>query len=444
MAKVSLVSLGCPKNLVDSEGALAEIALAGHEIVVDNTLADVIVVNTCGFVESARLESGETIREALEHRRSGDCKAVVVIGCLSQKFGADFKGAGFSVPTELGNADVVMGVDHVGKLAGAIESALSGKSIDGVGEPPTKWIEPEARMQSTPPWTAYLKISDGCSNRCTYCAIPDIRGQYRSRPEDMILREAEWLADNGVKELILIGQDLTQYGRDFDERDALASLLRKLNNIPKLHWIRLMYCYPSKVTPSLIDAIAECDKVVKYIDLPLQHADDGVLGAMNRRGLSEEYMNVIDSLRAKMPEIALRTTFIVGFPGETDSAFENLLSFIQRVKFDKVGAFVYSREEGTPAASMLDEAVPYDVAEQRYDRLMSAQQKISLARNLSFIGRKMEVLVEGRVEDVMFGRSYRDAPEIDGLVYLDDTSLKPGTFVRATITNATEYDLITF
>lgn len=444
MAKVSLVSLGCPKNLVDSEGALAEIALAGHEIVVDNTLADVIVVNTCGFVESARLESGETIREALEHRRSGGCKAVVVIGCLSQKFGADFKGAGFSVPTELGNADVVMGVDHVGKLAGAIESALSGMSVAGVEKPPTKWIEPEARMQSTPPWTAYLKISDGCSNRCTYCAIPDIRGQYRSRPEDMILREAEWLADNGVKELILIGQDLTQYGRDFDERDALASLLRKLNNIPKLHWIRLMYCYPSKVTPSLIDAIAECDKVVKYIDLPLQHADDGVLGAMNRRGLSEEYMNVIDSLRAKMPEIALRTTFIVGFPGETDSAFENLLSFIQRVKFDKVGAFVYSREEGTPAASMLDEAVPYDVAEQRYDRLMSAQQKISLARNLSFIGRKMEVLVEGRVEDVMFGRSYRDAPEIDGLVYLDDTSLKPGTFVRATITNATEYDLITF
>ena len=444
MAKVSLVSLGCPKNLVDSEGALAEIALAGHEIVVDNTLADVIVVNTCGFVESARLESGETIREALEHRRSGGCKAVVVIGCLSQKFGADFKGAGFSVPTELGNADVVMGVDHVGKLAGAVESALSGMSVAGVEKPPTKWIEPEARMQSTPPWTAYLKISDGCSNRCTYCAIPDIRGQYRSRPEDMILREAEWLADNGVRELILIGQDLTQYGRDFDERDALASLLRKLNNIPKLHWIRLMYCYPSKVTPSLIDAIAECDKVVKYIDLPLQHADDGVLCAMNRRGLSEEYMNVIDSLRAKMPEIALRTTFIVGFPGETDSAFENLLSFIQRVKFDKVGAFVYSREEGTPAASMLDEAVPYDVAEQRYDRLMSAQQKISLARNQSFIDRKMEVLVEGRVEDVMFGRSYRDAPEIDGLVYLDDTSLKPGTFVRATITNATEYDLITF
>jgi len=313
-----------------------------------------------------------------------------------------------------------------------------------------QWIEPASRVQSTPPWTAYLKVSDGCSNRCAYCAIPDIRGPYRSRPERLILDEAKLLADSGVRELVLVGQDLTQYGEDSIppgmipggmESGALAELIEKLNRIEALHWIRLMYCYPTKVTPELIDAIAGCERVAKYLDLPLQHADDDVLRAMNRRGSASDYEKLIDDLRAACPRIALRTTLIVGFPGETQGAFERLLGFVERIRFDRVGVFVYSREEGTPAAGF-GKRVPRKIAAQRYDRLMRAQQGISLERNRSFIGKTMEVLVEGATDDGRFGRSYRDAPEIDGLVYLPASSADPGTFVSATIADATEYDLV--
>lgn len=449
MAIVSLVSLGCPKNLVDSEGALGEIAGAGHEIVADNSRADVIVVNTCGFVESARQESIEAICEALEYKKKGSCRAVVAIGCLSQRFGSELR-------QEMAEVDAFLGIGHAGKLAEAIERALEGNRTHDAACPTEQWIEPEARVQSTPRWTAYLKISDGCSNRCAYCAIPDIRGPYRSRPEDLILDEAKRLADSGVKEIVLIGQDLTQYGEDLAQygddltrhpeldsgsRRSLAGLVGKLNEIAALRWIRLMYCYPTKVTPELIDTIAGCEKVVKYLDLPLQHADDGILRAMNRRGSASDYIRLIDELRARIPEIALRTTFIVGFPGETDAAFENLMGFVERVRFDRVGAFTYSREQGTPAAG-LGKRVPRKVAAARYDRLMRLQQGISLERNRSFIDKKMEVLVEGATETGMFGRSYRDAPEIDGLVYLPSSAAEPGTFVDATITDATEYDLI--
>jgi ribosomal protein S12 methylthiotransferase len=313
-------------------------------------------------------------------------------------------------------------------------------------------VEPGARVQATPSWTAYLKISDGCTNRCAYCAIPDIRGPYRSRPENLIIDEAKRLADSGVKEIVLIGQDLTQYGDDLRVRNAecgmrndpepsLAGLVQKLNAIESLHWIRLMYCYPTKVTRELIDAIAGCEKVAKYIDLPLQHGDDGMLRAMNRRGTVAGYERVIADLRAACPEIAIRTTFIVGFPGETEKAFENLLGFVERTRFDRMGAFTYSREEGTPAAKMKNR-VPRKVAEARLDRLMRLQQGISLERNRSFVGRTVDVLVEGETDDGMFGRSYRDAPEIDGLVYLPGSKAKPGTFVKAKIADATEYDLI--
>lgn len=434
MARVGLVSLGCPKNLVDSEGALGEIVEAGHEIVTDISRADVIVVNTCGFIESARAESMEAIDEALEHKKSGTCKAVVVIGCLSQRFPLDQE------------VDVLLGIGHSGKIGDAISRALAGEqvhdpSLGNLESRPNEWVEPSARVQATSPWTAYLKISDGCSNRCAYCAIPDIRGPYRSRPESFILDEARRFAGAGVREIVLIGQDLTQYGEDAGRPNSLAGLVGKLNEIDRLRWIRLMYCYPTKVTPELIDAIAGCEKVVKYLDLPLQHGDDDMLKAMNRRGSVAEYEQLIDRLRAKCPEIALRTTFIVGFPGETESAFENLLSFVERIRFDRVGAFVYSLEEGTPAAE-LGKRVPKKVAAKRLDRLMKLQQGISLERNRSFIGKTMEVLVEGQTDEGMFGRSYRDAPEIDGLVYLPGSTAKPGEFVKATIAEATEYDLI--
>lgn len=434
MATVSLVSLGCPKNLVDSEGALGEIVGAGHEIVADSSRADVIVVNTCGFVESARQESIEAICEALEQKQGGNCRAVVVIGCLSQRFGMELR-------EELGDVDAFLGIGHAGKLAEAIDQALAGKRVHDAACPTEQWIEPEARVQSTPAWTAYVKVSDGCSNRCAYCAIPDIRGPYRSRPESLIIDEAKRLADSGVKEIVLVGQDLTQYGEDFGGANSLARLVAKLNEIEALRWIRLMYCYPTKVTPELINVIAGCERVAKYIDLPLQHADDAVLKAMNRRGSADEYLRVIDDLRAKCPEIALRTTFIVGFPGETEAAFENLIRFVERVRFDKVGVFVYSREEGTPAAGM-GKRVPRKVAAKRLDRLMRLQQGISLERNQSFVGKKMDVLVEGATETGMFGRSYRDAPEVDGLVYLPGSAAKPGEFVEVTIADATEYDLI--
>ena len=434
MAKVSLVSLGCPKNLVDSESALGEMVGAGHEIVADSSQADVIVVNTCGFIESARQESIEAICNALEQKEHGGCRAVIVIGCLSQRFGAE-------LAEELTDVDAFLGISHAGKLAEAIDQALAGNRVHDAACPTEQWIEPEARVQSTPSWTAYLKVSDGCSNRCAYCAIPDIRGPYRSRPEDMVLDEAKRLADSGVNEIVLVGQDLTQYGYDWGKPNSLATLLGKLNEIEALRWIRLMYCYPTKVTPELIDAIAACERVAKYVDLPLQHADNAMLKAMNRRGSVEQYLQVIDDLRAKCPEIALRTTFIVGFPGETDAAFESLVGFVERVRFDRMGVFTYSREEGTPAAKMT-KRVPRKVAAARLDELMLLQQQISLEKNQSFIGKKMQVLVEGETEDGMFGRSYRDAPEIDGLVYLPGSKAQPGTFVEATIAEATEYDLI--
>ena len=435
------MSLGCPKNLVDSEGALGEIVGAGHEIVTDQARADVIVVNTCGFIESARQESIEAIGQALEYKKRGSCGAVVVIGCLSQRF---------AVPDE--EIDALLGIGHAGKLADAIDRALAGERTHDAACPTEQWLEPGARVLSTPPWTAYIKVSDGCSNRCAYCAIPDIRGPYRSRPEGLILDEAKRLADAGVKELVLVGQDLTQYGEDLRmgngewgmgnaPKPTLAGLVRKLNDIDALRWIRLMYCYPTKVTPELIDAIADCERVVKYVDLPLQHADDDILKAMNRRGSADVYARVIDDLRAACPEIALRTTFIVGFPGETEAAFGKLLEFVERIRFDRVGAFTYSREEGTPAAS-LGRRVPRKTAMSRYDRLMRLQQGISLERNRRFVGEKMEVLVEGATEDGMFGRSYRDAPEIDGLVYLPGSRAEPGTFVESTIADATEYDLV--
>lgn len=463
MAKVGLISLGCPKNLVDSEGALGEIAGAGHEIASDITRADVIVVNTCGFIESAREESIGAIHEALEQKNIGNCRAVIVIGCLSQKFGDQ-------LAKDMPDVDVLLGIGHQGKIAEAIDRALSRERLHDAGCPTEQWMEPTARVQATPSWTAYLKVSDGCSNRCAYCAIPDIRGPYRSRPEGLILDEANRLADSGVKEIVLVGQDLTQYGDEWrvesgeqrhPELDSgsrrmpnqvrhdlsLAGLVRKLNEIESLRWIRLMYCYPAKVTRELIDTIAECEKVVKYIDLPLQHADDSVLQAMNRRGSAAEYERVIGDLREACPEIAIRTTFIVGFPGETEAAFESLLGFVERMRFDRLGAFTYSREEGTPAAKLSgrdykSRPISKKIAEARLDRLMRLQQGISLERNRSFVGKTMEVLVEGETDDGTFGRSYRDAPEIDGLVYLPGSAAKPGTFVEAKIAEATEYDLI--
>ena len=419
---------------MDSEGALGELAQAGHEIIVDQSQADVIVVNTCGFIESAKQESVGAILGAIACKTSGSCKAVIVIGCLAQRYASELS-------KEIPGVDVCLGVGHAGKIAQAIEKALVGKKTVDSSAPPRKWDEHSARMQSTPSWTAYLKVSDGCDNRCAYCAIPDIRGPFRSRPESAIIEEAQKLADKGVKEIILVGQDLTQLGADDGNPNRLPELLVKLNEIEALHWIRLLYCYPTKISPELIDAIASCERVAKYMDIPLQHGDDGVLKSMNRRGNVEQYEQVIADIRTKCPDIALRSSFIVGFPGETDAAFKNLLGFVKRIEFDRVGVFTYSCEEGTPAANMKDRIIK-KTAEARYNKLMRLQQGISLKKNSAFVGKQMEVLIEGSTEDCVYGRSYRDAPEIDGLVYVQTDDAKLGDFVTVTITEATEYDLI--
>jgi ribosomal protein S12 methylthiotransferase len=433
LAKVSLVSLGCPKNLVDSEGALGEIIQAGHELVIDQSRAEVIVVNTCGFIDSARAESIDAILDATQHKKSGKCRAVVVIGCLAQRFASD-------LADELPEVDAFLGVGHAGKIAEAIDSALAGRRVVEQCGAPSEWVEHSARVRSTPPWTAYLKISDGCDNRCSYCAIPDIRGPFRSRPERYIVDEAKRLADGGVRELVLVGQDLTKYGEDFGKPNSLPGLLEKIAAVEGLRWIRVLYCYPTRVTPELIEAIAELERVVRYMDMPLQHGDDSVLRAMNRRGTSADYLRVIDALRERMPDIALRTSLIVGFPGESDAAFERLLAFVERIRFDRVGVFTYSREEGTPAARMKPR-VSARVAAARRDAVMRLQQGISLEKNRTFVGKNLDVLIEGRTENGAFGRSYRDAPEIDGIVYVRGSDAKPGEFVRAKVSAATEYDL---
>ena len=444
------MTLGCPKNLVDSEGACAEIVRAGHELVVDRSRADVIVVNTCAFIESAREESVQAILEAVEEKRRGRCRAVVVIGCLSQRYKQDL------IEAEPG-IDAVLGIEHAGLVAETIESVLKGeRALDAEsfrGGSSVEWIEHAGRVRSTPPWTAYVKISDGCDNRCAYCAIPDIRGRFRSRPEELIVEEAKRLAGEGVKELILVGQDLTQYGADLDAPMLLPDLLTRLAAIEGPRWIRLMYCYPTKITRDLIDVIAGSDRIVKYLDMPLQHGDERVLRAMNRRGTPDDYLRVIGELRAACPEIALRSSFIVGFPGETRAAFDNLLAFVETIQFDRVGAFVYSREEGTPAWEMKPR-VGAKTAAARLDALMRLQQRISLDRNRRLVGRTLEILVESRTEDGAVGRSCRDAPEIDGVVHITsippgiDTwrdrrgiDAAPGEFVNVTITGAGEYDL---
>ena len=425
--------MGCPKNLVDSEGACAEIAAAGHELVVDRSEADVIVVNTCAFIESAREESVEAISEAVEEKRRGRCRGVIVIGCLSQRCGHDLIEAEREI-------DAVLGIGHAGMIADTLQSVLSGERVVESSGPPLEWCEHAGRIRSTPPWTAYIKISDGCDNRCSYCAIPDIRGRFRSRPEELVIDEAKRLADEGVRELVLVGQDLTQYGTDLDEPHLLPELLERLAGIEALRWIRLMYCYPTKITREFIDVVAGSERIVKYLDMPLQHGDDRILAAMNRRGSVSDYLRVIDELRAACPEIALRSSFITGFPGETREAFGNLLAFVERIQFDRVGVFAYSREEGTPAWGMKPQ-VGARTAAARRDAVMRLQQRISLAKNRRLVGKTLEILVEGRTQDGAVGRSYRDAPEIDGVVHITGTAAAPGEFVHATITGADEYDL---
>jgi ribosomal protein S12 methylthiotransferase len=425
-----MISLGCPKNQVDAEQMLGVLANQGFEITPEQEQADVIVVNTCGFIESAKEESIEAILDAAKMKKQGKCRALIVAGCLAQRYKDELS-------KELPEADAIIGTAEIPKVA-EICGRVLGKHEHYVTASSPTLVFGLPRISTTPRHYRYLKIAEGCSNRCSYCAIPLIRGNFTSRPVTSIIDEAKRLADEGTKELVLLAQDSTQY-RDQDV--GLPKLLKRLCRVGGLKWIRLMYVYPGKVTDELMTVLAEERKLCKYLDIPVQHIDDRILAAMNRRGTSDDIKRTIDRLRKRVPGIALRTSLIVGFPGETEAAFKRLYSFVKDYEFEHLGVFTYSPEEGTTAID-LPGRVPEDVAQERLDRIMTDQAKISLKKNKALIGTTQTILVDTLEDMALVGRLSTQAPEIDGSVYLSETEASPGDLVKVVITDAREYDLM--
>lgn len=432
MKTVGMVSLGCSKNRVDSEMMLGMLREAGYEIVPDPARAEIIIVNTCGFILSAKEESIDTILEMAEYKQTGACRLLVVTGCLAQRYAGELR-------SEIPEIDLLMGVSSYEQLIPAIGKALGGAKPTLTGEGNRFFCGP--RMLTTPSYSAYVKISDGCSNRCTYCAIPLIRGGYRSRPFDDIVAECRALAAGGVTELTLIAQDTSRYGNDFPGGELLLTrLLRDAHDIDGLRWLRVLYCYPDTVNEDLLDAMATLPKACRYLDLPLQHVNDRVLKAMNRRGSQALIRKLVKDCRDR--GIIIRTTLMVGFPGETEAEYEEMLGFMREARFDRLGAFAFSPEEGTAAADMPDQ-IDEDVKQYRLDRLMTEQQVISASLMRERVGETCEVLVEGRRHGRYYGRSKLEAPEIDGKVlFASPGRLRPGQYVNVHITDASEYDLI--
>ena len=435
--KVGLVQLGCAKNQVDGEemlGALAGIDGRTVQFVADKNDADVLIVNTCGFIGPAKEESIAAILDAVKRKGRGQVSKVIVTGCLAQRYGAD-------LAREIPEVDAFLGIESAPSIGSAVFGARP-RQINLVEQVADKYpLIPQARLRATAtPWTAYLKISEGCDHTCTFCAIPGIRGKHRSKPIERLVQEARQLAASGALELNLVAQDTTAYGMDLYGRLALPELLRALAEVEGIRWLRLLYCYPTMVRQPLIDALSELAQVIPYIDMPLQHGDDVMLKAMKRGGSVEQYKRLFGKMRDALPDLALRTTFLVGFPGETDAQFENLLGFVQEMRFDRVGVFTYSAEEDTPAFD-LPGAIPTKVMRARRDALMAAQQPLSLASNQKWLGRTLDVLVESRRGADAVGRSFRDAPEIDGAVVVRGCDATPGTLVAVRIVEAAHYDL---
>ena len=428
---VGMVSLGCAKNRVDSENMLGMLRDRGYTIVSDPAEAEIIFVNTCGFIEPAKEESIETIFEMAEYKHTGKLKKLFVTGCLAQRYAND-------LANEIPEVDGFMGVADYARLYDMMDEAAAGKRPiymkDG------ERFFKSGRVLTTAPFSAYVKISDGCDNKCTYCAIPLIRGGYASRPFEDIIAECERLASEGVTEISLIAQDTSRYGCDMgDGKYLLPELLEAVSAIEGIHWVRVLYCYPDSTDDRLLDAIERLPKVAKYLDLPLQHINDEMLRAMNRRGSSEWIKSRIAECRKR--GILLRTTMIVGFPGETQDQFEELLAFVKEAKFERLGAFTYSPEEGTPAARM-ENQIPEEEKTLRLDQLMMLQQAVSMDYTESRIGTECEVLVEGYDEDGWYGRSIWEAPESDGCIHiLTEEELTPGDYIRVKITGADAYDL---
>jgi ribosomal protein S12 methylthiotransferase len=433
---VGLVSLGCPKNLVDGEVMLGHLRERGHVLVNDPREADVIVVNTCAFIDRAKQESVDAILEMAQQKQEGRSRRLVVTGCLAQRYDEELR-------REIPEIDATLGTGQVADIVGAVEGRATRTDADA-GRPTWIYDHASPRVLSTPPWLAYLKISEGCDYTCTFCIIPTLRGLHRSRSLDDVVREAEALVARGVRELVLVAQDSTRYGLDLGLRDGLATLLRRLGGVDGLRWIRIMYAYPATMTDGILAAIAAEEKVVKYVDMPLQHASDAVLRRMKRPTGRGNLLGMVERVRARVPGVAFRTSFIVGFPGETDAEFEELLGFVGSAAFDNVGVFTYSDEEGTSAFGLPDR-VPPAVKEGRRRRLLARQQSISARRNRARIGERVEVLVEGTHPDtdlLLRGRLATQAPDIDGSVIINDGAAAPGTFVTCEITEAHPYDLV--
>ncbi len=437
MQKVGMISLGCPKNQVDAELMLAKISDAGYEISSEISGCDAVIINTCGFIEDAKREAIDNILEMADYKADGEIKKIIVTGCLAERYGQE-------ILEDLPEVDTIVGIGNNGNIVDILNQTLeSDTSIIAMGD---KMDLPLCgqRLLTTPEYWGYLKIADGCSNNCTYCAIPEIRGAMRSRKIEDCVREAEALAKNGIRELIIIAQDTTRYGEDIYGEPKLHELLHELCKIESLHWIRILYCYPDRLTDELIDTIASEEKVCNYIDLPLQHCNGDVLRRMNRRGDRESLTKLIEKLREKIPDVTIRTTLITGFPGETDEQFEELAEFVKEIGFDCLGCFAYSPEEGTPAADFPDQ-LDTEVKVHRGELIMDAQYGIVLENNKALVGKTFETIVDGYdpYTDVYFGRTFRDAPEIDGKIsFICDESLQPGDFIDVTVTDFNEYDLI--
>lgn len=434
---ILFVSLGCDKNLVDTEVMLGLLAERGHQMVDSEEMADVIVINTCCFIHDAKEESIQTILEMAEYKKAGTCKALIVTGCLAQRYKQE-------IIDEIEEVDAVLGTTSYDKIVEAIDEALEGHTSVEMTDIDALPLVESKRLVTTGGHFAYLKIAEGCDKHCTYCIIPKIRGNFRSVPMERLIREAEELVAQGVKELILVAQETTLYGKDIYGEKSLHKLLRELCKISGLRWIRILYCYPEEITDELIQVIKEEDKICNYLDLPIQHASDGILKRMGRRTSKEQLVEIIGKLRKEIPDIAIRTTLITGFPGETQEQHEELMEFVDEMEFDRLGVFTYSPEEDTPAAEMPDQ-ISEEVKEDRQAELMELQQEIAFDLAEEMIGREVLVMIEGKVadENAYVGRTYKDAPNVDGLIFVEsDEELMSGDFARVRVTGALEYDLM--
>lgn len=435
--KILFISLGCDKNLVDTEVMLGMLASRGYEMTNDEQEADIIVINTCCFIHDAKEESIQNILEMAEYKKNGSAKALIVTGCMAERYRQE-------ILDEIPEVDEVLGTTAYDRILDAVDAALAGQhevmtaDLDALPLPETK------RLVTTGGHFAYLKIAEGCDKHCTYCIIPKIRGNFRSVPMERLLKEAQDLAEQGVKELILVAQETTLYGKDLYGEKSLPKLLRELCKISGIRWIRILYCYPEEITDELIQVMKEEPKICHYLDLPIQHANDTILKRMGCRTSKQELIDIVQKLRKEIPDICLRTTLITGFPGETQEQHEEVMEFIDTLEFDRLGAFTYSPEEDTPAATFEDQ-IDEEVKEDRQADIMELQQEIAFDKAEDMIGREVLVMIEGKVadENAYVGRTYRDAPNVDGLIFINtDVELISGDFAKVKVTGALDYDLI--